>query len=107
MAQADELSVLSSNLCEKMKACALEEMQSEGMDVSMRAMIQPMLDNMCVSMAQYTAAVAQHSDLRGPATACLKSLQGFTCADFKRGQQGSTPECREFEEKANAARKQQ
>lgn len=102
-AQADELITLSNTLCEKVKSCALAEMKTEKLDDATRAMIKPMLDNMCVSMGEYTAAVAENDELRGSAVACLKSLQSVTCDDLKRGEQGTTSACKEFRDKSKAA----
>lgn len=101
-AYAEELASLSSSLCEKVKACALQEMEAEGLDAGMRARIQPMLDNMCVGMADYADAVSSDEGLRKPAVACLKSLNKLTCEHIKSGEGVDTEACEEFRKRAQA-----
>ena len=91
-AQADELGDAAQTLCEKVKSCAIAQMEGQNIPEETRQMMQPMLDNMCTQVRGKVGEVPTGHPLYKPAVACMESMGAMT-----------TPECEEYEELAREA----
>lgn len=96
---ADEFADQALGLCEKVKACAMSEMNQQALTPQMREMMQPMLNNMCTVMSSNVQEVPKDHELYQPALACLKSLQALDCAAYKNMDEAGTRECEAYEAK--------
>jgi len=97
---ADEYTDASLALCEKVKSCALAQMDSQEITPEVRQMMQPMLDNMCTSMLASVPEVAKDHAMYEPAVACMNSLDALSCEEIQ-GEEGSkTDACMEYEKMA-------
>lgn len=103
-AHADDMSEALDGVCQKMRGCALAQMEgAEGMSEQTKAMIETQLDSMCDGIkAQYNSFAASVHPLYKPATACLVSMEALTCEQISEGDENPTPECAELREKAEA-----
>ena len=101
-AGADDLVSASNDMCEKVKACALAEVAESDMTPEMRQMMEPMLAGMCDQMRQGVNEVPTNHQLYQPAVACMRSMAGLSCAEF-RGGEVETPECLKYRELADQA----
>ena len=99
-AVADDYKDASLALCEKVKACALVQMDSQDITPEVRQMMQPMLDSMCTSMLASVPEVAQDHPMYEPAIACMKSLDGLSCEEMQGEAGAKTAACMEYEEMA-------
>ncbi|NRB42569.1 MAG: hypothetical protein HRU20_29550 [Pseudomonadales bacterium] len=93
--QATELSDSYQLLCDKVKSCALADMAD--MPAENRAMMEPMLNNMCVAMQKNFQQATGHAALEKSASACIRSLAKLDCQAFNGNE---TAECQAFEKKA-------
>jgi hypothetical protein len=99
-ARADELGAVALSLCEKVKSCALEQMSAETLTPQERQQMQPVLDNLCVTMQNKAAAVPAGHPLYAPTLACLRSMETLTCAMMQDPDQMVTPACATYEKLA-------
>ena len=95
---ADELAVAATDLCEKVKSCAIEEMGSQQLTAEQRDMMQPMIETMCESVHEKIAQVTPSHPNYKPAIACMRSMQRLTCRMMQDPQQMTTPECQDYED---------
>ena len=96
-AVADDLTDAAQGLCDSVRTCALEQIASEDLTPEVREMMEPMLDNMCVTMRTKIQEVPPSHPLYRPAVACLRSLESLTCEQMQNPDRASTPECEEYE----------
>lgn len=90
-------------LCEKTKACAIEQMQGvENMNEATRAMVMQSLEGMCVGLMQSYALAITYPDLTTAAAACMRSMTDLSCEALQAGSDSQTAECATFREKAKA-----
>ena len=99
-AQADELADEALGLCEKVKSCALAQMNQSEITPQMRQMIQPTLDTMCDQVTNRVGEVPQGHAVYASAVACMRSMRVLSCEDMVNAQPTVTPACREYEEMA-------
>ena len=99
-AAADDYKGASLALCEKIKACALVQMDSQDITPEVRQMMQPMLDSMCTSMLASVPEVAQGHAMYEPAIACMESLDALSCEEMQGEAGAKTPACMEYEKMA-------
>ena len=99
-AAADDYRDASLALCEKVKACALVQMDSQDITPEVRQMMQPMLDSMCTSMLASVPEVAQDHAMYKPAVACMKSLDALSCEEMQGEGGAHTAACMEYEKLA-------
>ena len=97
---ADEYSDASLALCEKIKSCALVQMDNQEITPEVRQMMQPMLDSMCTSMLASVPEVAKTHAMYKPAIACMQSLDALSCEEMHGEANVKTPACMEYEEMA-------
>lgn len=98
-ATADDLGAAATSLCEKVKTCALQQMNQQQMTPQMRQMIEPSLESMCASMNGQMAEVPQGHELYKPAVACMRSMAQQSCSDIMNAAQNMTPACKDYENK--------
>jgi hypothetical protein len=96
--RADDLADAASDLCEKVKSCALDEMGSQQLSEEQREMMQPMIETMCESVHEKIAQVTPAHPNYKPAIACMRSMQRLSCRMMQDPQQMTTPECQDYEE---------
>lgn len=96
-AGADELLDTSQALCDKVKACAVEQMVKENVSPEERLAAQPALDQMCREVKQQVAEVLTGHPKYANALACMRSMLGLSCAQMQDETQMATPECRAYE----------
>ena len=97
---SDSLESAGADLCEKVKTCALAEIDKQDMTPEMREMMEPMLENMCVGMRQGMDQVPMDHQLYKPAVACMRSMANLSCTQLQDGNQVQTPECVKYQEMA-------
>lgn len=95
---ADDLEAAAMDMCEKVKACSMAQIEESDMTPEMRQMMEPMLENMCASMRAGVQEVPREHDLYQPAVACMRSMAQLSCDDFQDGDRVVTPECRKYQE---------
>ena len=100
VATADSLESAANDLCEKVKSCTLAEMNQQELTPELKAMMEPMLENMCVAMREGIREVPVEHELHAPAIACLRSMANLSCADFQDDTKVDTAECRKYRDMA-------
>lgn len=98
-ARADDMVNASLQLCEKVKACAVERMNQEEMTPEVRQMMQPALDNMCVKLQQGMGAAPSGHPAYAPAVTCMRSMMSLSCEQLMAGD-SKTAECAAYEKVA-------
>ena len=102
-AGADDLTEAAEGLCVNIKTCALEKVAEENLTDEMRAMMGPMMDNMCDAMQSKVQEVPAGHPLYEPALLCMRSMESLTCAQMQDEEQVMTPACKEYERLAREA----
>jgi hypothetical protein len=102
---ADSLESAANDLCEKVKACSLAELNEQDLTPEMKAMMEPMLENMCAAMRQGIQEVPVEHQMYAPAVACMRSMASLSCADFQDDSKVETRECITYREMAEKAYK--
>lgn len=93
LCHANELVQASERMCQWVKGCAIEQMKSQNMTPETKAMMQPMIDSMCINMQKRfsdLSGMSKNHPLFDKATACMNSLSKLPCAKIN---DPSTPEC--------------
>jgi hypothetical protein len=98
--RAEEFTEASQTLCEKVKSCAMEQLQSANLPPQAREMMQPTLDTMCEQMQAKVGDVPTGHALYKPAVACMQSMNTLTCEMLQSPDNLATPECEEYEKLA-------
>ncbi len=96
--QADTLEAASTAMCEKVKQCALQQMNAAGQDVApqMRAMIEQSINTMCDNMQSEFPAHTNHP-LAAPAAACMRSMATLSCDQLINNENAMTPACTDYQ----------
>lgn len=97
---ADSLESAANDLCEKVKSCSLAELNQQDLTPEMKAMMEPMLENMCAAMRQGIQEVPVEHELYASAVACMRSMANLSCADFQDESKVETSECLTYREMA-------
>ena len=100
-AAADDLGEAAQGLCDAVKRCAMEQIDREDLTPEMREMMEPMLENMCITMQANVQQVPVDHPLYQPAVACMRSLESLSCAEMQAPDRTTTPACQEYEKLAN------
>lgn len=101
--KADSLESAANDLCEKVKSCSLAEMSQQELTPEMKAMLEPMLENMCAAMRQGIQEVPVEHELYDSAVACMRSMASLSCNDFKDESKVETSACLDYRDKVEAA----
>lgn len=97
----EELQKASAQVCEKMKSCALAQLQGQNLPPGMQEMITQTIDGMCAQVQQrYQLDLAQHSYYK-PTLACLNSISQLSCNDIQNIDKALTTECATLQEMAS------
>ncbi len=99
-ASADNLEAAAMDMCEKVKACSLAQIEQSDMTPEMREMMEPMLDTMCEGMQAKVEDVAAGHPLHQPAVACMRSMEALSCDDMRNPDSMQTTECETYEKMA-------
>ncbi|CAA0122689.1 Uncharacterised protein [Halioglobus japonicus] len=102
-AHADELGDAAQALCEKVKSCAMAQIEGQNIPAETREMMQPMLDGMCTQIRGKVGEVPTGHPLYKPAVACMESMNSLSCENMQEAGDMITPECEEYEELARDA----
>lgn len=102
-AHADELADAAQKLCEKVKSCAMAQMEGQELTPETRQMMQPMLDSMCTQVRGRIGEVPTGHPLYQPAVACMQSMNSLTCESMQDSGDMVTPACEEYESLAREA----
>ena len=102
-ASANELAESATQLCDKIKQCTIAQMGEADLTPAMRQRIEPMINSMCYSMRAGIEEVPTNHELYQPAVACMKSMASLSCDDFQDANRVQTPECKDYQEQAEAA----
>lgn len=97
-AVADDLMSAANDMCEKVKACSLAQIDESDMTPEMRQMMEPMLESMCDQMRQGVQQVPTGHAMYEPAVACMRSMANLSCEDFQDESGGDTAECKKYRE---------
>lgn len=98
--QAEKMTEASLALCEKVKGCALEQLQQEEFTPEMRQMMEPMLNGMCQAVRAQITEVPTGHPLYAPALACMESMAQLSCAALQGGDDIKTAACEEYRRQA-------
>ena len=91
-------------LCQKIKSCAIVEIDKQQVSPDEKAAIIDLFDNQCVAAVQKYETDLGAAGLNDKAHACLKSLQTQSCTTLIAGTGPvTTPSCTDFENSAKAA----
>lgn len=99
-ALSDEFADSALQLCEKVKGCAMAEMNQSNLTPEVRQMMEPMLATMCSSMQDNIQQVPSGHELYKPALACMKSMNDMSCKDMQSQDSYQTGACKTYEELA-------
>lgn len=101
IASAETIEQQSLQLCEKIKSCALTELEGQDMSADMKSMVLSSMDGMCQAMATEFSndSIKEYDDLRKQASACMASLSSLSCPQLMDGAT-DTPECVALEKSA-------
>ena len=99
-ARAEELSDAAQSLCEKVKSCAMEQLEGVELTPEARQMMQPALDGMCEQVRGRVSDVPTGHPLYKPAVACMQSMSALTCEMMQDTDTLQTPACEEYEKLA-------
>ena len=94
---ADDIADAALGLCEKVKSCAMAQIEEEDLTPELRQMMQPMLENMCANMEDKVEAVPAGHPLYAPAIACMRSMEALSCEAMQDPGHMETPECAAYE----------
>jgi len=97
---ADEMADAALELCEKVKACSLAQIDQEDLTPEIEAMMKPMLDGMCANMQSRVASVNTSHPMYDVSLSCMRSMSALTCDQLMNENQVVTPECEEYEAEA-------
>lgn len=100
---ADDITSAATELCEKVKSCALAQIKEQELTPEMKQMMQPMLDNMCATMQSRVGEVDTGHTLHDPALACMRSMEKLSCQQMMNPEQVQTSECEEYEKLLRAS----
>ena len=95
---AEEFTDAAMGLCEKVKACAMQQMASEQLTPEVRQMMEPMLENMCANMQSNIGEVPTGHALYKPAIACMRSMEQLSCESMQDPASMQTPECEKYQD---------
>jgi hypothetical protein len=100
---ADDISSAATDLCEKVKACSMAQIEKEDLTPEVRQMMEPMLENLCASMRGGVKEVPAGHELYQPAVECMRSMANLSCEEFQDSAKVETPQCVKYREMAEAA----
>lgn len=83
--------------CEKLKKCALQEVESQDIPPEMRQMVENMAASMCTNLIAFSQ-VEPYKELYVPAAQCMQSLADKSCTEMQDDVE--TPECKNYEKLA-------
>ena len=104
LVSAQEIVEAASGLCEKVRTCAMAQIDKEDLTPELRQMMEPMLDNMCANMQSKVQEVAVGDDLYQPAVDCMQSMQALSCEDMQDPARMQTAQCESYEKLARDTR---
>lgn len=96
----DNFADASDALCEKQRACMMQQMHAEGgANPQMQQMMSQMMDGICASMRQgYGEANQVSHPLYQHVTACVSSMSQLSCSEMENSDQ--TPACMALDRQA-------
>ena len=100
---ADELTDAAAELCDTIKACAMEAVAGANLSAELQAMMEPVWQSNCAELSKQVLAVPASNPLYQPATACLSSMASLSCSMLYNMSQVKTAECAEYEKLLKAA----
>lgn len=98
-ASAAELEAETRQFCEKIKTCALAQIQGEEIPPEMEEMLVPMIDSMCKEMISSVDEMRGDKALEADAAACMNSMSALSCDAIMSGE-AETKACMALEKKA-------
>lgn len=100
-ASASDYQESYDRLCNKMKSCAMSQMEdAEGMSEDMKAMVMNSLNSMCKSIEVGFGTALVYQDLLSSAAQCMDSMAEQSCESLQGSNGDKTPQCVEFRQKA-------
>jgi hypothetical protein len=96
-AHSDELTDAAQSLCKNVQGCAVKQFSQQEMTPEMRAMMRPMLDNMCANVQKKIGEVPPGEFMRMKAVACMRSMATLPCDALQAKSRVETPECEAFD----------
>jgi len=100
---AQEIVEAASGLCEKVRTCAMAQIDKEDLTPELRQMMEPMLDSMCANMQSKVQEVKVGNALHQPAVDCMRSMQALSCEDMQDPARMQTAQCESYEKLAREA----
>ncbi len=96
-AGADDIGDAALELCEKVKACSMAQIDKEDLTPEVEAMMKPMLDGMCANMQSRVAVVDSGHPMYDVSLRCMRSMSALSCDQMMNESPTVTPECEEYE----------
>ena len=96
-AEADDIGDAALELCEKVKACSMAQIDKEDLTPEVEAMMKPMLDGMCANMQSRVAVVDSSHPMYDVSLRCMRSMSALSCDQMMNESPTVTPECEEYE----------
>lgn len=96
-AMADDIGSAANDLCEKVKACSIAQIEEQDLTPELRKMMEPMLESMCDAVRQGVQEVPRGHELYDPAVACMRSMAGLSCEDFQDDTKVETDACKKYQ----------
>jgi hypothetical protein len=100
LASAEDISSAATDLCEKVRVCATQQIAEEDLTPELRQMMEPMLDTMCDNMQAKVQEVEVGHPLHQPAIDCMRSMESLSCEAMRSPDSLQTPECETYEKMA-------
>ncbi len=101
-ASAAGLEAETKQFCEKIKTCAMAQIQGEEIPPEMEEMLVPMIDNLCKEMISSVDIAGGNKDLEADAAACMNSMSALSCDAIMSGE-AETKACVALEKKVEQA----
>lgn len=95
---AENMDQQSLQMCEKVKSCALAELDGQELPEEMRTMVMASMDGMCQAMDSSFKEdkINEYADLYKQAELCMESLMSLSCDSFMNGET-ETAACTDLE----------
>lgn len=97
-AVADELSSALTTMCDKMKTCAMAQIEAENeLPADMKAMMKQSLEQSCSTIQHnYEQAMQTYPGYYAAALACVRSMNKLDCQELM-DEPGETQACKQYE----------
>ncbi len=97
-ANVDKLGDTATRLCDKIKSCAVAQLEQQQLTPEMRQMIAPSLEGMCKGVRTRVHEVKLDPAMQDAAIACMKTMASAGCEAFVDDQQKLPEACENYQD---------